>query len=127
MIRTMVLDLNLEIIISGKPIIREHDGLAMSSRNRYLSAENRKSARSLSQALKLAQTIILQGEQSVETVRTKIRQMLEEKNKTKVDYISICDPKSFIEQKEISTKILIALAVQVGEARLIDNLIIERN
>ena len=125
-IRTMVRDLNLDITIAGKPIVRESDGLAMSSRNRYLSVEDRTSALSLSQALESAQIIITQGERSAEVIRAEIRQIIEKKNKTKIDYISVCDPESFTEQKEISSRTLIALAVQIGKARLIDNRIIER-
>ncbi len=125
-IRTMVRDLNLNVTVTGKPIVREDDGLAMSSRNRYLSEEGRLSARSLSQALETAQTSIEQGERSTETIRNKIRQMIEKRNGTEVDYISVCDPEDFSEHKEIRSKTLIALAVRVGNARLIDNRIIER-
>lgn len=69
----------------------------------------------------------MQGERSADIIRTEIRKMIEKKNKTEVDYISVCDPESFTEQKEISPKTLIALAVRVGKARLIDNRIIERS
>ena len=78
-VRTMVRDLNLEVNIIGKPIVRESDGLAMSSRNQYLSAEDRITAISLSQALESAQNLIMQGERSGETICTKIRQMVEKK------------------------------------------------
>ena len=125
-IRTMVHDLNLGVTIVSKPIVRESDGLAMSSRNRYLSGEDRTIALTLSQALESAQTRIMQGERSAEIIRTEIRQMIEKKNKTEVDYISVCDPESFTEQKKISSRTMIALAVRVGKARLIDNCIVEK-
>jgi len=125
-VRTMVRDLNLDVAIVGKPIVRESDGLAMSSRNRYLSVEDRASALSLSQALDSAQARIMEGERSAETIRTEILESIEKKNGTEVDYVSVCDPDSFTEQKEVSSRTLIALAVRVGQARLIDNRIIER-
>ena len=125
-IRTLVRDLNLDIKIAGQPIVRESDGLAMSSRNRYLSEEGRLSALSLSQALKTAQSRIEQGERSTEIIRNEIRQMIEQKNGTEVDYISVCDPEDFSESEQIRSRTLIALAVRIGKARLIDNRIIER-
>jgi len=125
-IRTMVNDLNMEILIESKPIVREKDGLAMSSRNQYLSAADRISARSLSQALKSAQASISKGEQSAENIRTEIRKKIELNNGIMVDYISICDPDNFKEQSKIGSKTLIALAVRIGSVRLIDNRFIER-
>ena len=122
----MVLDLNMEVAIVGKPIVRDNDGVAMSSRNRYLSEVGRASARSLSQALESAQARIKQGERSAETIRTEIRKTIEQNNGTEVDYISVCDPENFVEQTEIHSKTLIALAVRVGNTRLIDNRVIER-
>ena len=124
-IKTMVRDLNLEVSIIGKPIIRESDGLAMSSRNQYLSIEDRTTAITLSKALESAEAHIMQGERSAKIIRTKIRQIIEAKNTAKVDYISICDPESFSEKNKINSRTLIALAVRVGKARLIDNRIIE--
>ena len=123
-VRTMVRDLNIDISIVGKPIVRDGDGLAMSSRNGYLSEEDRSSARSLSQALESAQALVIQGECSAENIRTEIRKIIEQKQGTEVDYISVCDPESFAEQTEIHSKVLVALAVRVGNTRLIDNRII---
>lgn len=125
-IRTMVRDLNIGVVIVGKPTIRESDGLAMSSRNKYLSGEDRAIALSLSQALKSAQKSIMEGESSAENIRAEIREIIEKKNNAEIDYISICDPESFKEQNKICMRTLIALAVWVDKARLIDNLIIER-
>ena len=123
-VRTMVRDLNMDISIVGKPIVRDGDGLAISSRNSYLSEEDRSSARALSQALESAQALVIQGECSAENIRTEIRKIIEQKQGTEVDYISVCDPESFAEQTEINSKVLVALAVRVGSTRLIDNRII---
>ena len=123
-VRTMVRDLNMDISIVGKPIVRDQDGLAISSRNWYLSKEDRSSALSLSQALESAQALVIKGECSAESIRTEIRKIIEQKQGTEVDYISVCDPESFAEQTEIHSKVLVALAVRVGNTRLIDNRII---
>ena len=123
-VRTMVRDLNMDISIVGKPIVRDRDGLAMSSRNGYLSEEDRSSARSLSQALESAQALVIKGECSAKNIRTEIRKIIERKQGTEVDYISVCDPESFAEQTEIHSKVLVALAVRVGNTRLIDNRIL---
>ena len=125
-IRKMVDDLNLDITIVGLPIIRESDGLAMSSRNQYLEKFERKTAKSLNEALREAQQLIEQGVSSAETIRSRIRTIIEREGQAQVDYISVCDPKRFEELEEIQGKAMIALAVHVGKARLIDNCLIER-
>ena len=125
-IRKMVTDLNLDVEIVGLPIIREPDGLAMSSRNRYLGKTERETAKSLHQALQQAQQLVTQGESSAEAIRTSMRTIIEREGQVKVDYISVCDPKRFEELEEIQGKAMIALAVHVGKARLIDNCLIER-
>jgi pantoate--beta-alanine ligase len=125
-IRKMVDDLNLDTEIVGLPIIRESDGLAMSSRNQYLGQAERKTAKSLHEALQQAQQLVAQGESSVETIRSRMRNIIEREGQAQVDYISVCDPKRFEELEEIQGKAMIALAVHVGKARLIDNCLIER-
>ena len=125
-IRKMVTDLNLDIEIIGLPIIREPDGLAMSSRNKYLGKAERKTALSLHEALQKAQQWVAQGESSVATLRSRMRTIIEREGQAQVDYISVCDPKRFEELEEIQGKAMIALAVHVGKARLIDNCLIER-
>jgi len=126
-IRTMVRDLNMDVSIVGKPTVRDRDGLAMSSRNCYLSEEDRVSALTLSQALESAQDLVIKGERSAENIRSEIRKIIEHKEGTEVDYISICDPESFLEQTQIHTKVLVALAVRVGNTRLIDNRIMGKS
>ncbi|MEE8260737.1 MAG: pantoate--beta-alanine ligase [Nitrospinaceae bacterium] len=125
-IRKMVHDLNLDIDIVGLPIIREPDGLAMSSRNQYLGKAERKTAQSLHEALQQAQQLVAQGESSVATLRSRMRNIIEREGQAQVDYISVCDPQRFEELEEIQGKAIIALAVHVGKARLIDNCLIEK-
>ena len=125
-VETLLRDLNLDATIERLPILREADGLAKSSRNLYLLKDERTPARSLSEALELARHQIQNGQFSAEIIRQEIRQTIEKNNSAQIDYISICDPESFIEQDEIQDKSLIALAVHIGKTRLIDNCIVRR-
>jgi len=126
-VRTMVRDLNMDVSIVGKPIVRDKDGLAMSSRNHNLSESERRTALTLTQALETAQTLVIKGERSAVYIRAKIRETIEKKQEAKIDYISVCDPENFKEQTEIHSRVLVALAVRIGTTRLIDNRIIEKN
>jgi pantoate--beta-alanine ligase len=126
-VRTMVRDLNMDVTIVGKPIVRDKDGLAMSSRNHNLSESERRTALTLTQALETAQTLVIKGECSAENIRAKIRDTIEKKKGAKIDYISVCDPENFKEQIEIHSRVLVALAVRIGKTRLIDNRIIEKS
>lgn len=126
-VETLIRDLNLDVELVRLPIVREADHLAMSSRNIYLSGEERQSARALSKALEEARGWVRAGERSAETIRQRIRERIEKEDRAKVDYVSVCDPENFVERDEISGKTLIALAVHVGKARLIDNCLIERS
>jgi len=125
-IETLVRDLNLDIAIKRLPIIRESQGLAKSSRNLYLSKEEIPPALSLSRALETARQRVLNGESSARKIRQEIRDQIEKYDATEIDYISVCDPESFIEQEEINEKSLIALAIRIGKTRLIDNCIVGR-
>ncbi len=124
-IKKMVQDLNLLVEIVSHPIVREIDGLAMSSRNVYLSSEERKSALSLFKSLKLAQELVKKGERNSDKIRKTVRDFILSHPYTKIDYIELRDPKNLIEKKEISGPTLLALAVFVGQTRLIDNIILE--
>ena len=125
-IRTMTRDLNLDTKIEGLPLMRDNDGLAMSSRNQYLTNLERKSALSLNRALKTAQTLVKNGEYSAEKIKKVMWDMISREPHTRIDYISVCDAKTFTDREEVSGKALIALAVHVGRARLIDNCIVEK-
>ncbi len=123
-IKQMVKDLNLDIEIVGCPTVREEDGLAMSSRNTYLSPEERASALSLFKALLLAEKLLKEGEVESEKIKKKIIEFISSFPYTCVQYVEIVDPKT-LEPVEIITKpVLCALAVFVGKTRLIDNRII---
>lgn len=120
-IRHMVQDLNFDIKIVGCPIIREEDGLAKSSRNTYLSQEERQAATILNTALNKAKMAMQEGERSVGQIRKTIRETIEFQPLAKIDYIEIVDSKSVTPITEINADVLIAIAVYIGKTRLIDN------
>ena len=123
-IETMTRDLNLDVHIHRVPLIREPDGLAMSSRNSNLSPEERKKALSLSRALNDSKEKVNRGITSSKQLRQNIKSIITAESGTQIDYISICDPISLEEKEEVKGRTLIALAVKIGPARLIDNCII---
>ncbi len=125
-IKRMVKDLNMDIDIVGVSTVREEDGLAMSSRNIYLSEEERKSALSLKRSLDLASQLLSEGERDAKKIRQEMERLINSFPFTDIDYISICDPETLCELKYIKDRALVALAVRVGRARLIDNMIIDR-
>jgi pantoate--beta-alanine ligase len=125
-IESLVRDLDLDVSIKRLPIVREPQGLAKSSRNLYLSKEETEPSLSLSRALDAARQRVLNGESSAQKIRQEIREQIEKYDKAEIDYISVCDPESFIEQEEIKGSSLIALAVRIGKTRLIDNCIVGR-
>ncbi len=124
-IRQMVRDLNLEVEIVGHPTVREKDGLAMSSRNVYLSPEERASATCLYQALKLAEEKIRAGEREVSRLEEELSRFILSHPHTRIDYIEFCNPETLAPVHRIEGPVLLALAVFVGPARLIDNAIIK--
>lgn len=118
----MTKDLNFDIEIVPCPIIREKDGLAMSSRNIYLVGEERSAALVLSKSLNLAKEMIEAGEKSAKVLYAAIRALIEAEPSAKIDYIEIVSNETLKPVEELSGEILIALAVKVGKPRLIDNL-----
>ncbi len=124
-IKQMVRDLNLEVEIVGHPIVREEDGLAMSSRNTYLSPAERQSARCLYQALCLAQKRIKEGVQEVAVLKEELERFILAHPFTKIDYVEFCDPETLAPVARVEQDTLLALAVFVGRARLIDNTILK--
>ena len=120
-IKTMVRDLNLDLEIIGFPTVREPDGLAMSSRNIYLKPEERESALSLSRSLKLAKEMYDKGERRSAQIIGAVANLIEGCPHTKVDYIQICSTRTMKDLDRIEEEGVIALAVRVGSARLIDN------
>jgi len=124
-IKKMVKDLNLDVEIVVMPIVREEDGLAMSSRNVYLNEEERKNATVLYKSLKEAERMIKEGERDAEKVINRMREIVMSYPKALIDYIEIVDTEELNPVNPIKGKVLIALAVYIGKARLIDNTILE--
>ena len=120
-IRQMVKDLNLDVEIVGHPIVREEDGLAMSSRNTYLTPEERKSATCLYQALVLAERRVREGEREAQRLKDELSRFILSHPYTRIDYIEFCDPETLAPVEHLEGETLLALAVFVGRARLIDN------
>lgn len=124
-IKRMVKDLNSDLNIITAPIIRESDGLAMSSRNIYLSDPERRDALSLSHSLFEAQEMVQRGERNTQVLYDFIKNKISEKKHTCIDYISIVHPQTLQQLDFIKDQALIALAVFVGQTRLIDNVLIK--
>lgn len=124
-IKKMVEDLNMNITMKVLSIVREEDGLAMSSRNTYLSKSERKDAAFLYRSLMLAQELINSGEKDPKKIIKKMRELIADAPSAKIDYISIVDTKSLKDTSSIKDEILIALAVVIGKTRLIDNIIFD--
>lgn len=123
-IRQMVRDLNFDIEIVGAPIVRESDGLAMSSRNAYLNDGQRKSATSLFQSLKAAQALVAQGIFDSRRIIDAAEAVITSYPETKIDYIRLCDPENLEAVESVKGQALLALAVKIGTTRLIDNMIL---
>lgn len=119
-IRKMVKDLNFDIEIVGCPIVREEDGLAMSSRNTYLSAEERKAALCLSRAIKAGKENIKAG-MSTKQLTSLMAEVIEAEPLAKIDYIEAVDGEMLQPIEKIEGKVLVAMAVYIGKTRLIDN------
>ncbi|MFC1846171.1 pantoate--beta-alanine ligase [Chloroflexota bacterium] len=126
-IKKMVSDLNMNLEIIVSPTIREHDGLAMSSRNIYLDPEERKAATVLFQSLNLALNMWESGQQDSEKVRLEMIALISKEPLACIDYISIADVGTLKEIIEINDKALVSLAVRIGKTRLIDNLVLSGN
>ena len=124
-VRRMVADLHFDVEIIGHPIIREKDGLAMSSRNAYLDAQEREAARCLHRSLKKAVLLVRQGEREAGRIVSAVKEEIEREPLARVEYVSLCDPCSLEELEAIDGEALFALAVRIGKARLIDNTLLK--
>ena len=120
-IRRMVHDLDMQVEIVGSPIVREADGLAMSSRNRYLSAGEREAATSLFKSLNAAESLIDSGETSAERIMGEVRRVIEAHGCMRIDYAKLVDAETLEGIAEFRRPTLIALAAFAGNTRLIDN------
>ncbi len=123
-IRKMTADLNFDVEIVGAPTVREADGLAMSSRNKYLNPDQRRSALELNRALRQAVQKVAQGETRAQTVIEQAKKTIASVPETAIDYVAVCDPDTLADVSVIDRPVLMALAVRVGETRLIDNCIL---
>jgi len=126
-IRRMTRDMNFDIKIMGAPIVREPDGLAMSSRNTYLKPEQRPAALSLYKSLVLARKMVASGETGAAAIIEAARNLILSFPDTAIDYVAICDPDTLEDMDSLDRPALMALAVRVGSCRLIDNMVLVRS
>lgn len=124
-IKRMVRDLNFDIEIVGCPIVREADGLAKSSRNTYLSPEERQAALVLNKAVALGRSMTEQGEKDAEKIVSAMKKLISEEPMARIDYVQAVDAVTVQPVKEMTPPVLVAMAVYIGRTRLIDNFIYE--
>ncbi len=125
-IQQMCADLNVPIDVVVCPTVRESDGLAMSSRNRYLSADERRRALTLYQALDWARQRIEQGEHDAAALIDGMRRQFDRVEEARIDYIAVADPQSLRAVGRIEHEVVLLIAVRIGQTRLIDNLLVAR-
>ena len=125
-IRRMVKDLNVDTRIIGCPIIREADGLAKSSRNTYLNAEERQAALVLNRSLKAGKALVDAGETRACVIKSAITAEIEKEPLAKIDYVDVVDFDTITPVEKLEGSILVAIAVYIGKTRLIDNFIVEK-
>lgn len=123
-VRRMATDLNMNLKIITLPTVRAPDGLALSSRNAYLSPNERLAAVVINSALRLAETVWRAGERQADAIRRKVESVIKSEPLAQIDYISVADTETLIELDIIKTSALISLAVYIGKTRLIDNVIL---
>jgi len=124
-IQQMVKDLHLDVEIVTAPTVRERDGVAMSSRNAYLSTEERQAARGLYRSLLLGQELIKKGEKNPLKIKARMEALIQKEPLARIEYISLCHPKTLQEIERVKGQTLMALAVWIGQTRLIDNILVK--
>jgi pantoate--beta-alanine ligase len=124
-IKRMVQDLNMPLVIEVCPTIREADGLAISSRNQYLDADQRRQAARLYQTLRDCEHQIVQGQRRAATLIGTMRETLAGIPSAEIDYVSIVDAETLAPVATLQGRLLVALAVRIGPARLIDNILVD--
>lgn len=124
-IKRMAADLNMNVRIATVPIVREADGLALSSRNVFLNPAERRAALVLSRSLRQAAELLAAGERDATAIRRTMSYLIGGEPLAAIDYVAICDPATLEEQARIDGPVLVALAVKIGKTRLIDNLLWE--
>lgn len=126
LVKRLVADLNLGVTINVRPTVREQDGLAMSSRNRYLSSEDRRAATILYRALQAGRRAIEAGRGAASTVEHIMRQTMKQEPTARIEYLALCDPASLEPLAHVKRRVLLLGAIRIGKVRLIDNLLAER-
>lgn len=124
-LQRMVADFNMNVVLEVVPIVREADGLALSSRNAFLSPEERQNALSLSRSLKIAEQLVASGEVDVANIRSQVMSEIQKEKLTDIEYVEIYSYPFLEEVSRIAGKGLLAVAVRLGKTRLIDNTILE--
>ena len=124
-IKKMVKDLNLEVEVVGRPTVRDKDGLALSTRNSYLTPDQRTAALSMHRALEVAEKLIASGERNSSVVISNLREVIRAQSGVDIDYIAVCHPETLADIEAIEVKTVVALAIRVGKTRLIDNVLLD--
>lgn len=124
-LQRMVADFNMNVILEVVPIVREEDGLAMSSRNAFLSVAERQAALSLSRSLQIAQQLVAEGEHNIARIRSRVMSEIQVEKVTEIEYVELYSYPLLEEITKLKGKVLLALAVRIGKTRLIDNTILE--
>lgn len=123
-VRRMVRDLDFDVEVIAAPIVREADGVAMSSRNAYLSDSERTAARCLNRALRTAEDLVRGGERDADAVRDAVRALIAQEPLARIDYVELVDPETMTAIDTVGGEALLALAVFFGRTRLIDNTLV---
>jgi pantoate--beta-alanine ligase len=123
-VRQMVSDLHLDVEVVGHPIVREPDGLAMSSRNSYLTSDERESALSIHQALRRGRELFESGEREAAIVIDGMKEVLSREPIVAVEYVKVCDCETLDDINEMRDRTLLAVAARIGRTRLIDNTVV---
>jgi pantoate--beta-alanine ligase len=124
-IKKMVLDLNMPMEIVVCPTVREPDGLAVSSRNQYLTAQQKKDATLIYKSLQNCKEMVEEGIADTKSITTQMSEILNQAPSIKIEYVSILDAESLQEINSVDRQVLAAVAVRIGRARLIDNILLD--
>jgi pantoate--beta-alanine ligase len=123
-IQKMVTDLNMNLNVVTLPTVREADGLAMSSRNRYLNLRERRAATVIYKALCHAEKLWQRGEKDARRLRQEMVSLIQKEALAKIDYVSVADARTLEELDTIKSEAMMSLAVKIGDVRLIDNVVL---
>lgn len=126
LVQQLVKDLNLGVTIHVRPTVREHDGLALSSRNVYLTSDERRTAPLLSQALRAGEQMIMGGTCDSVAIERIMRQTIEQASIIQIEYLAVCDPQTLEPLATVTHRAVLLGAIRIGSVRLIDNLVVKR-